>query len=165
MQEGALGEHLIQPTHSTAEETEASGQWGGTPSKWQSSSVLMTSPVRFPLHHESLKKKKKSTLTSTLELLKIHVNCFLPAPTKFINSLCSPLNSDAHRSSARGIQLVWKTEKDHRLNFLELQRIVVPKHDHDLGGPAQCLGFLIGETGFLAHPAPSPGEGWLKLGP
>lgn len=59
-------------------------QLGGTPSKWQSGSVLTTGPARFPLHHESL-FKIHFRLTSTLELVQMHVNSFLPAPTELIN--------------------------------------------------------------------------------
>lgn len=51
-----LGEHLVQPTYSTDEETEASEAVGWHTQQGQSGSVPMTSPVHFPLHHDSLKK-------------------------------------------------------------------------------------------------------------
>lgn len=52
---------------------------------------------------------------------------------------------------------------DHRLNFLRLQLIVVPKRDPDLGLLSGCLSFLLGEMGLLTQPAQSRGEGWSKL--
>lgn len=52
-----LGEHLVQPTHSTDEETEATGPLGGTPNKWHSGSVLMTSLCAF--HYSMIRLKIK----------------------------------------------------------------------------------------------------------
>lgn len=63
------------------------------------------------------------------------------------------------------MQLVWKTEMDHGLNFLRLQLIVVLKQDPDLGLLSQRLSLLIGEMGLLTHPAQGRREGWLKLRP
>lgn len=57
------------------------------PSKQQSGSVLMTSPSGFPLHQDLLGggRVQGSALTSALELLRIHVNRFLPPLAEFIN--------------------------------------------------------------------------------
>lgn len=68
MQEGDLESLYLNPLIQLRRKLRPRRKLDGTPSKWQSGSVLVTSFVRFPLHYNPLKKKKKSYTDFNLEV-------------------------------------------------------------------------------------------------